>query len=460
MSSSNSSVGSWPRPARLRLAVLATAWLLVLGESPAAADYKESYEAGIEAVRSKKWSEVVRLMQEAIAEQSQAGERIKVYGMRFVPYTPYYYLGLALYEQGDCEGAVDAWETSERQSAISGSRAKKLNEQRDECAQALSPSAVGSTVPPAVSTTPPPGPGVDSETLARVLDAGTKPIDEARELINELEALRMNPDTAVLFEREPALVEVLVTAGEEIHTAQEMLANGKENRDLAVAEEVARRAVLTRDDLEELKGAIAERRQDLTREIEESTERRALRADLGRFLANAARVAAAADRLESDPRLREAREALQDYVRQAESIGDETAVAELIDLRDRLSKAAIALEEAVARTSESSVGDPPPPPRLPAVLRKVAEAFFAADYETALDALRDAELRLPKARAAAHLISGAARYSLFLEGGRQDSELREAAAADISACRELDPQALPTTAHFSPSFIDFFHAIP
>jgi hypothetical protein len=100
----------------------ATAVLLVLLLLPslARADYRDTYRKGIEAVDRKRWPEVARLMREAIAENAKEGDRIKLYGLRFETYLPHFYLGMALAESGDCEGAVRAFDASEATGAIRG----------------------------------------------------------------------------------------------------------------------------------------------------------------------------------------------------------------------------------------------------------------------------------------------------------------------------------------------------
>ena len=99
--------------------------LLVLGTGPAAADFKETYAKGIEAVQRRSWSEVARLMQSAIQEHPQANRGIRGYGMDFQPYVPYYYLGLARAEMSNCDGAVAAWRTSEGQGDPDSTRRRR-----------------------------------------------------------------------------------------------------------------------------------------------------------------------------------------------------------------------------------------------------------------------------------------------------------------------------------------------
>jgi hypothetical protein len=71
----------------------------------ALADYK-TYARGQEAAADGKWGEVEEAMQAALAENATPKVRVKLYGQRFAPYVPQYYLGLAAYRQNDCTGAL------------------------------------------------------------------------------------------------------------------------------------------------------------------------------------------------------------------------------------------------------------------------------------------------------------------------------------------------------------------
>ena len=86
-----------------RLAVLIAAALLA--PAVAWADYK-AYARGQEAAEKQDWGAVETAMQEALAGNSTPKVRVKLYGQRFAPYVPHYYLGLAAYKQNDCAGAM------------------------------------------------------------------------------------------------------------------------------------------------------------------------------------------------------------------------------------------------------------------------------------------------------------------------------------------------------------------
>jgi hypothetical protein len=48
-------------------------------------------------------------MREAIAAEPNPQARVRIYGMRFEPYVPQYFLGLAAYRQGNCAEAQRQW---------------------------------------------------------------------------------------------------------------------------------------------------------------------------------------------------------------------------------------------------------------------------------------------------------------------------------------------------------------
>lgn len=74
--------------------------------SSACADYKDSYSRGLEAAKDGDWAAVRQRMQDAIADNPTAAPRVRLYGQRWEPYVPQYYLGLAAFNQGDCTTAL------------------------------------------------------------------------------------------------------------------------------------------------------------------------------------------------------------------------------------------------------------------------------------------------------------------------------------------------------------------
>ena len=83
---------------------------LLLAASPVAADYRESYRRGLEAASRGSWADAERFMRAALAEHPREGERVFVDGGRAEAYLPRYYIGLALYQSGNCVAARREWE--------------------------------------------------------------------------------------------------------------------------------------------------------------------------------------------------------------------------------------------------------------------------------------------------------------------------------------------------------------
>jgi tetratricopeptide (TPR) repeat protein len=108
--------------------------LILLVAAAALGDYRESYGKGIRAIDNSDWSGAIEALRAAAAEKSKEGERVLVYGMRFKPYLPHYYLGLAYFNTGNCQAALRAWAESERQGAVrETAEYRTLGALREQC---------------------------------------------------------------------------------------------------------------------------------------------------------------------------------------------------------------------------------------------------------------------------------------------------------------------------------------
>jgi hypothetical protein len=126
----------------------------LLGVAPALADYKDSYSRGLEAVKDGDWAEVRRRMQEAIADRADAAPRVRLYGQRWEPYVPQYYLGLAAFRQGDCATALQQWKSPANQAVIGSVPALNAEQGKHQasCEQKL---AQNTDKPPTTPDKPP-----------------------------------------------------------------------------------------------------------------------------------------------------------------------------------------------------------------------------------------------------------------------------------------------------------------
>ena len=74
----------------------------------------ENYESGLAYVESGDWLNAVESLKLALAANGIPRRYARTYGMWFITYIPYYYLGVAYFHQGMWQLAANYFETSER----------------------------------------------------------------------------------------------------------------------------------------------------------------------------------------------------------------------------------------------------------------------------------------------------------------------------------------------------------
>jgi len=385
---------------RARLRVLASLTVALLLAAGAAADFRQSFRKGVEAIDLQNWTAAARYMQEAIAEQPREGERVRIVAVRFESYLPYYYLGLALYHTGDCAGAVRAWETSEAQGAVKRATDEYaiLNGLVDDCRRKLA--AVSPTAAPKPPTPPVPFPIEELRQAQAELDRAT----EAEAAVADL---RRDPGLAAVWLERPGLGSRTDEAKGKLATARSWVEAAKDQHE---AGQLTRAATLATEALRGLQS------------------------------------------------VREDVEARRDELRQARAPANPTAAPEPARVVPTASVArppgapAPAAQAARPGALGPGAGRPAPPPEL----RAAADAFLRADYGRTVQILANADFPEPRATAVALLLRGAARYSLYLAGGRRDDALRQASEGDVRACRRIAPALGPDAAFFSPAYGEFF----
>lgn len=163
-------------------------------------DAAGSYRAALTAIDHENWARaVVELKRALVANPSETGEKIKLYGMRFERYLPYFYLGVALYRQGDCRGAVAAFRDSLTSRVVRGVQRSRLEIYDEICRErlGLTLAAVAALPPTTGGAAQPPAPsqgGIASLPLA----PGTTPIALLPDPISE-------PPTSTQAARQAAL---------------------------------------------------------------------------------------------------------------------------------------------------------------------------------------------------------------------------------------------------------------
>lgn len=111
-------------------------WLFLLAlavTSPVWASLGKDYDTAILQVERENYEKAIPLLEEVISEVPASLPRIRLYGMRFAPYTPHYYLGLAHYRLGNCEDALNSWAVEARFQVLAGKNAESMVSGKKDC---------------------------------------------------------------------------------------------------------------------------------------------------------------------------------------------------------------------------------------------------------------------------------------------------------------------------------------
>jgi tetratricopeptide (TPR) repeat protein len=107
-----------PRSPGSRLVLLSGAALLLIAHSAAADPWYEHYANAEEALENQNWTLAVQEINEALEKKGDSGARVRSYGMNVTSYFPYLQLGIAYYQLGQLDAALQAFETEARLGAI------------------------------------------------------------------------------------------------------------------------------------------------------------------------------------------------------------------------------------------------------------------------------------------------------------------------------------------------------
>ena len=83
----------------------------------AARPWWDTYDEALRAVDREDWNSALKSLQEVIAANPKSNAHARTYGMRFIEYYPYYYLGLAYYKRGEMEKALEYLNREKRMGA-------------------------------------------------------------------------------------------------------------------------------------------------------------------------------------------------------------------------------------------------------------------------------------------------------------------------------------------------------
>lgn len=456
------------------LTVVAAA-LLLLAAVPAAADFKQDYLKGVEALDKGNWAEAATLLRSAMAGESRENARIKFYGVRFEPYLVHFQLGEALARLGECREAIAQFDESERQGVIQGvgNLYDRLKASRDRCRGTVQPPTPVATQPPAVRPTATPAPRIDPRLLRETLQRAQNAVADATRSQEAVRNRQRRPEYREVYEQRNDLLQRLDKASATLEQARGLLDQGGREERIADLEAAATLAAQAKNELEDVQHAAEIARSLLTQGSEQEREarRQQLLREIAALVGPAERMLAEGQALAQPGREQIVREhrTVELVLAQARA-SDSLSVMQLEALKDQLQVATGDLRLALQRAGQApsatptprlpdSTGPPPDRPEVPPALRNAIGAYLRADYQTTLESLRQVEFPQPRATAVGHLFRAAARYFLFREGGSHSEELMQSAVDDVRATRAKDPGVAPLPEVFSPAFIAFFEGV-
>jgi hypothetical protein len=380
-----------------------------------------AYALGRKAVDRGEWVDAARLLSRALEVDPVETKDTLLSGA----YLPDYYLGLSLYELGDCALAMQHLERSRRRGAVLETRqASTLARMMTACdarerllAQARQEVAAGQL-------------WVD-RLEARALDPGASsywnqglppPRLQLREAAGAL-------DRAVaLLEGRPG-----PQIGEDADSQVRILTEDR----IADAQQIASQVTTLLKELNEDAEGLA---------VDSTVDRRALMDEVLELRMKAVWAWGA-----TSPRAkgtRPGRDLADRYpIVTRLHLGDsEVTVSELREVKFQLS------------SFIEDLGDLPSPRpyRAPAQLREAVEAYFAGQYDTVLALLEDVTFSDRRAQAHQYLFRAAALYSLYAIGEQPDPDLLRAAQSNVRSCLDVNANFQPLAEAFSPKFIEFF----
>ncbi|MEM8996642.1 MAG: hypothetical protein AAGF23_17790 [Acidobacteriota bacterium] len=392
------------------LAALGLGLALLLASAPASAQTPRTYKTGKDAIDAKQWASAEKAMRAAIAEDPEAKRRL------LTRYTPYYYLGISLAEQGQCRGALEAWRQTDRYGALreGGDEAQDLARRRTRCSKLVD----------------------DVKKVVATTEEAVEGAEEAEARLMRLS--RQESLQAAWAEGSPSFAARTESANRTLSEARAKLEKGNAelNLDLLAesgyqAAEAMRAFESTLKDAESKLAAANAALSGATSVLSEAeTEARTLLRRVRRIRPYPPKLGAQVAQLRR-------------VIEQSDAQRDTADVATLEALAESMRREIAALKPLAVRP--------------PASLQDAAAAFLANDFQGVLDLLAAQEYRSNRARYHAGLLQAAALFGLYVAGGEVEDDLLASGRVvirDIDALGEGLGQ--PGERFYSPRFRQFF----
>lgn len=376
---------------------------LLVWPAALAADYRDSFKRGVQALDRSNWAEAERLFRQAIAERPQENQRdnVEISGMRFVPYVPHYFLGYMLFKQAKYADALREWEISEKQGAIQTTRQyADLRRDRQVAEQKAPP------VPSNTGSDTGGGRPAATEELTKEIQATEALLKKAeganRALLSSSDFARAKPLDATLAETEFDL-------RDDLNSARAKLEAGRAARNPDQVKEAQTIAAAVLKKIDDARGRVAK-------------------------VATATSPAGSGEKPAGEG-------------------GASKSGGEKVTPPAGEGKTAPGTTTATGAGSSGTTVLTEPPPGLVTA----AQLYFRGRYREAADRLSRLQYSNRQANLQAHLFHAAAAYALFVVDGEDNEALRREAEAHVRACRQFASRGFaPDERLFSPRFREFF----
>ena len=406
------------------------------------ADYKRSYGSGVRDYTKGDYSDAIESLQKAIDEESTAQEKVRIYGMRYEPYMPYFYLGQAKFKNGDCAGALKAWNESMTQGVIQ-------NQDQFSEMQANMASCDSMKV-----------------DVTRIAQDAQNAIDGLRENINRFSRLESEQLLSSEWSSrwQPELERARTTA-QSLSTRLQTAVGETDEAGIKAVQSEAQSAASAINDAQ----ALAVARVDSIQQNQARQTQRQL-GDAKEALVQAINAGKSIEIKQGSAQMGTLHEQLQTLLTQGESTIDSgsTNPRQFRELAQNISnvsrrynlaeqdwqaeqrQAQLAAENEAAARAAAQRRIPPN------ALKQAAEAYFAGNYESAVSLSNPDSLDQDRAKVQALLFRAAANHKIYILSGEQDTQAKQRSEDDIRAIKRLNRNFSPYIAAFSPKFLELF----
>jgi hypothetical protein len=427
--------------AKLRIQLLVVIAGLGIALS-ASADYKRDYGSGVQDYNKGDYADAIKSLQKAIDEESKAQEQVRIYGMRYEPYLPYFYLGNAKFKNGDCAGALAAWKESMAQGIIQ--KQDQFSELQANMAQCESMKVDVSRI--AKSAEDAIGGLEDNINLFAKL--------ESEKLLSSEWSSRWQPQLAKARDTAQSLKAQLKTAVDNTDEAAiKAIQSEAQGAASALADTqglaVARIDSIRQSQAADAKKQLSDARQALVQAIsagksldfkQGSEQMASLQEQMTTLLSQGASAVENASTSAS---------AYRELAQNINNVSRRYALAEQ-DWQNQQRLAQAAAENEAAAKAAAARRIPP------AKLKQVAEAYFTGNYQSAVELSNPDALEEDRAKIQALLFRAAANYKLYILSGEKNVQARQRSEDDIRSIKRLDKNFTPYIAAFSPKFLELF----